>query len=343
MDLSVIDKLITDGGDYESFFNIHEHADDLSAIKDHGDHRKIKRSIDQVPVFGFNSRSYDINLIKNDLFTVLGVQNIVSVIKNPSYMCIATNSIKMLDITNYVPAVTSHDSYLTTYLGGCKCEAKIRCLCGLLKVVFPYEHIKSFEVLNKTAIPPKSAFDSSLRGTSISDDAYERVKFVWEHYDMMSIKDLLICYNNLDVKLFVMAIKAQRELFKKFDLDMFTYGVSLPGLSEKVMYHTCFTSLKPIEKPKGTRFEFLLTCFMGFEAQDVKAGREFSMNLDHVNQVLRKQKYICCHCFCNLDTDNVSADRINNEIGHIDGNIMISCIACNVSRKDMNPKVFRYN
>jgi hypothetical protein len=342
MELSVIDKLITNGEDYESFFDIHEFVDDLSAIKDHGDYRKIKRVIDQVPVFGFNSGSYDINLIKNDLFTVIGVSNIKSVIKNPSYMCIATNSFKMLDISNYVPAGTSYDSYLTTYLGGCKCDDKIRCVCGLSKGVFPYEYVKSFEVLNETEIPSKSAFDSSLRGTSISDDDYERVKFVWGHYGMKSIKDLLVWYNNLDVKPFVKAIKAQRELFKKFDLDMFSDGVSLPGLSEKVMYQTCFKSLKPIEKPKGIRFEFPTERFHGYEAQDVKAGREFNMNIDYLNQLLRKQKFICCHCFCKLDATNASADRINNELGHIDGNIMISCIQCNVARKDMNPKAFRY-
>ncbi|GMF40992.1 unnamed protein product [Phytophthora lilii] len=93
-------------------------------------------------------------------------------------MCIATSDMKMLDISNYVPAGTSYDKYFTTYLGGRKCDDKIRCVCGLGKGLFSYEYITAFNVLNQTTIPPKSAFDSKLRGTSITKDDYERVKFV---------------------------------------------------------------------------------------------------------------------------------------------------------------------
>ncbi|KAG3031085.1 hypothetical protein PC121_g24471 [Phytophthora cactorum] len=192
---------------YGSFFDFHS---SLAFGKQKSDYGKLKQQLDQVPVFGFNSGRYDTNLIKSDLFAVIGTDNIKSVIKNPSYMCIATSDIKMVDISNYVPATIS---------------------------LFPYEYITVFNVLNQTTIP---AFDSKLRGTSITGDDYERVKFVWDYYDMKSIKDLLIWYNNLDVVPFIKAIKAQRELFKRFDLDMFADGVSLPGLSEKVMYQTCF-------------------------------------------------------------------------------------------------------
>lgn len=257
-------------------------------------------------------------------------------------MCIATNNLKLLDISNYVPAGTTYDKYLATYIGGSKCKDKIRCVCGLCKGLFPYEYVKSFDVLNQTEIPPKSAFDSELRGTSISYNDYERVKYIWEQYEMKTVEDLLIWYNNLDVKPFVRAIEAQRELFKKFDLDMFSNGVSLPGLSEKVMYQSCFKNLKPLKKLIGTPFDVPINRFIGFKAQDIKANREFNMNLDHLNQLLHKQKYSCCHCYCKLDAANASADRINNNIGHIDGNIMISCIACNCAREDMNPKAFRY-
>ncbi|KAG3085958.1 hypothetical protein PI125_g19084 [Phytophthora idaei] len=99
---------------------------------------------------------------------------------------------KMLDISNYVPAGTSYDKYLTTYLGGSKCDDKVRCVCGLGKGLFPYEYITSFNVLNETQVPPKSAFDSKLRGTSISNGEYERIKWVWEYYGMKSVKVLLI-------------------------------------------------------------------------------------------------------------------------------------------------------
>ncbi|KAG2872183.1 hypothetical protein PC118_g24197 [Phytophthora cactorum] len=128
---------------------------------------------------------------------------------------------------------------------------------------------------------------------------------------MKSIKDLLIWYNNLDVVPFIKAIKAQRELFKRFDLDMFADGVSLPGLSEKVMYQTCFNNLQYPDKKPANAFQFPAKRMGGYKSQDAKAKRKF-------------------------------ADRINNNLGHIDGNILISCVKCNSARKDMSLGGFRY-
>ncbi|GMF35064.1 unnamed protein product [Phytophthora lilii] len=299
----------------------------------------LDQILNQTPVVGFNTGSYDINLIKNELFSAIGTDNIKHIIKNGGYMAIASNSFKMLDIINYVPAGTSYAKYLNTYLGECKCEDKIRCTCELSKGVFPYEYITSFDVLNETKLPPKSAFYSKLRCTNISDDEYKRVQFVWEYYQMKTIKDLLIWYNNLDVGPFIKAIQKQRELFKRFDLDMFCDGVSLPGLSEKVMYKTqelIFPSKKP-----GKPFDFPEKRYLGYIKQDEEAKRDFAMTMQHLDKLLKKQKYICNYCYCQLNEENVSADRINNKKGHEDGNIIISCVACNVARKDMNIKAFR--
>ncbi|KAG3058305.1 hypothetical protein PC121_g14441 [Phytophthora cactorum] len=258
-------------------------------------------------------------------------------------MCIATSDMKMLDTSNYVPAGTSYSKYLSTYLGDCKCDDKIRCVCGLGKGIFPYEYITAFNVLNQTTISPKSAFDSELRGTSISDDDYQRVQFVWEHYEMKSIKDLLIWYNNLDVVPFIKAIKAQRELFKRLDLDMFTDGVSLPGLSEKVMYQTCFNNLQYPSKKPAKAFCFPAKRMNGYKAQDAEAKREFNMTIKHLNDLAKEQKYLCGLCYCQLTAETVSADRVNNKLGHIDGNILISCIKCNTARKNMPLKGFRFS
>ncbi|GMF23677.1 unnamed protein product [Phytophthora lilii] len=129
-----------------------------------------------------------IDPIMSDLFAVIGTDNVKSVIKNPSYTCIATSDMKkkkMLDISNYAPAGTSYDKYLTTYLGVCKCDDKVRCVCGLGKGLFPYEYITSSNVLNDDQVPAKSAFDSKLRGSKISDEDYERVKWVWGYKKLL--------------------------------------------------------------------------------------------------------------------------------------------------------------
>ncbi|OWY99527.1 hypothetical protein PHMEG_00029456 [Phytophthora megakarya] len=240
-------------GDYASFFDFHSK---LGFGKQRSDNKKLRSLLTR----------YDINLIKSDLFAMIGADSIKSVIKNPSYMCIATSDMKMLDISNYVPAG---------------------------KGIFPYEYITSFSVLSETNIPPKSAFDSKLRDTSISDDDYKRVQFVWEHYQMKSIRDLLVWYNNLDVVPFIKAIKAQRELFKRFNLDMFTDGVSLPGLSEKVMYQTCFSNLERPSKKPAPAFRFPVKPMSGYKSQN----REFDVTLKHLDKLLHQQKYLCGLCY----------------------------------------------
>ncbi|GMF55092.1 unnamed protein product [Phytophthora fragariaefolia] len=190
-------------------------------------------------------------------YVIIGTDNIKSVMKIPSYMCITTESFTMLDIINYVHMGTSLDSYLATYLDGCKCEDKIRCTCGIAKGIFQCDYITSFEVLNETKLPPKKAFKSKLRGIIAMQEEYERIKFVWEHYGITNIKDILICYNNLDVVPFMKAIQCQGELFKRFDLDMLRDGVSHPGVSEKIMYQTCYKNLKKQPKLAAQGFGFL--------------------------------------------------------------------------------------
>jgi hypothetical protein len=398
----------------------------------------------QAPLIGFNSGRYDLNLFKNDLFAVLGADNIKMTIMNPSYMCISTNDLKILDISNYLPPATTLEKYLKTYIGECQCEDEIKCLCGVAKGLFCYEYITSFDKLNETTLPPKHAFDSKLKGTKTSDDDYRRLEFVWSHYEMKTVKDLLIWYNNLGVEPFVAALKKQRELYKTFDLDMLTDGVSLPSLAEKVMYQTCYDglgntndfkfdlegdidpiiidlileindSMKSIMQDVKTNdtfkskqqgwffarnrsnftyayvglrytsskcseklyiafkddeiaeyvsrrlykfsnkrfkvylhlskydppFSFSQKRLDGYKQQDRKSDRKFGLTIKHLDMLLGFAKFQCGHCQCQLTEENVSADRIDNSIGHIDGNVMITCYQCNVARKDMNIKAFQ--
>lgn len=325
-------------GEWSSLFDFYTNA--LSS--DYTPLKQIRRLIDQTPLIGFNSGNYDLNLVRKQLFQVLGPDNIISVIKNSGYMCISTRSLKILDISNYLPAGTSYAGYLKTYIGECACQNKITCECGLGKGLFPYEYIDSFRKLNETNLPPKSAFDSSLRNSSISEEDYKRVKWVWRRYDMKSIKDLLEWYNNLDVLPFIKAIAKQRDMYKKFGLDIFTDGVSLPSLAEKVMYQSSYSNLKPIKMRRGTSFSFPKCRFAGYKQQDKDKDREFGLTIEHLNHLLTKQHYSCAYCKCALSTSSASADRIDNEIGHIDNNICISCIECNKERSDTTQRAFRY-
>ncbi|GMF39746.1 unnamed protein product [Phytophthora lilii] len=123
---------------------------------------------------------------------------------------------------------------------------------------------------------------------------------------------------------------------------MFADGVSLPGLSEKVMYQTCFNNLQYPDKKPANAFQFPAKRMGGYKNQDAKAKRKFGMTLEHLNTLLQKQKCLCGLCYCQLTADTASADSINNNLGHIDGNILVSCVKCNTTRKEMSLKGFRY-
>lgn len=301
----------------------------------------LEKVIESVPVIGFNSGKYDINMCAKELFSVIG-DEVVSAIKSTSYMCITTKKLKMLDISNYLPAGTSYTKYLETYLGECECPDKIRCVCELSKGVFPYEYIDSFQRLSETSLPPKEAFYSSLRKSHITDEEYERACFIWDHYEMKTLKDFLVWYNNLDVVPFVKAIIKQRLFYTERELDMFVDGVSLPGLAEKVLFHRAMKDLPKQHRPIGSPFSFPAKRLDGYRRQDQENGHEFGLTLVHLNKLLKQARYTCSHCYCLLDEQNVSADRVSNTLGHIDENVMISCVSCNVARKNMNPKSFRY-
>jgi len=98
-----------------------------------------------------------------------------------------------------------------------------------------------------------------------------------------------------------------------------------------------FSNLSRYDPP----FSFSNKRLDGYKQQDRKSGRKFGLTIKHLDMLLGFAKFQCGHCQCQLTEDNVSADRIDNSIGHIDGNVMITCFQCNVARKDMNIRAFQ--
>jgi len=114
----------------------------------------------QVPVFGFNSSRYDLNLIKKYFVKPLSDLDTVKVAKKEnSYMFLMTPRFKFLDIKNYLAPGLSYDRWCKAY--GCKLE----------KLVFPYEWLDSYEKLDHVGPVSFEAFYSSLNSAStISED-----------------------------------------------------------------------------------------------------------------------------------------------------------------------------
>ena len=119
--------------------------------------------VNQVPVFGFNSGRYDINMIKEYFVKDLAEISDVNVAKKEnSYMFLSLPNFKFLDIKNYLAPGLSYDGWCRAY--GCE----------LQKLAFPYEWFDSFDKLNHKGPVKYEEFYSSLKGgITISQEEYK--------------------------------------------------------------------------------------------------------------------------------------------------------------------------
>jgi len=187
---------------------------------------RLDNYLNRLPVIGFNSGNYDLNVLKPHLVSYLQeIDSIHSPIKrNNHWMSISTERLQFLDICNYLAPGYSYEKYLKAYGA------------SLQKSFFPYDWMDSLEKLNYSELPPKTAFYNKLKKKDISDDDYETCKTVWQDYNMRNMKDWLVYYNNLDVEPFIEALENQFQFYKARGLDMFKDGISVPGLTNKYLF-----------------------------------------------------------------------------------------------------------
>ena len=192
----------------------------------------------QLPVIGFNSGTYDLNAIKQFLVPYFlsttkteeqreeeeeeeneGVGSFFVIKRNNTFMCLSTDQLKFLDMTNYIAPGFSYDKYLKAY--GCE----------VTKGHFPYEYMDRLERLDDTVLPPKEAFFSRLKNEGISDEDYASCQEAWCDNGMTTLRDFLVWYNNRDVVPFLQAIDRQFDFYQQGGIDMLKQGISVPGLT----------------------------------------------------------------------------------------------------------------
>ena len=201
----------------------------------------------QLPVIGFNSGKYDLNVIKQFFVPYLlkpskqedndagndedeeeeeeedddddGDETRFVIKRQNTFMCFSTKKLKFLDIINFLAPGYSYDKYLKAY--GCE----------LQKGHFPYEYMDGIGKLEDSALPPQEAFYSRLKNEGISDEDYARCQAVWRDNGMKTMHDFLVWYNNRDVVPFLDAIDKQCAFYKQQNIEMFKDGVSVPGLT----------------------------------------------------------------------------------------------------------------
>ena len=180
-----------------------------------------KTWVNQVPVFGFNSGRYDINMIKEYFVKNLaGISDVNVAKKGNSYMFLSTPRFKFLDIKSYLAPGLSYAAWCRAY--GTE----------LQKLVFPYEWFDSFEKLNHKGPVKYEDFYSSLKGgITISQEQYQNFCEEFHKRGCETMEDWLEEYNLADVKPFINALEKTREQYYPDEIDLLKDAVSIPGIS----------------------------------------------------------------------------------------------------------------
>ena len=156
-------------------------------------------------------------------------------------------------------------------------------------------------------------------------------------------------YNNLDVKPFLEAVINNQKFFYPLQIEMFKDGMSLPGLSEKIMFQFQFKEFnnefinKTIPKSKYDLITNWKERFNGYKIQDIEKERydkDKFITYMEFNGLMEKQSNKCLYCWECLNNETWSLDRIDNDYGHNGDNCVLSCIDCNKQRSDEYFKVF---
>ena len=108
--------------------------------------------------------------------------------------------------------------------------------CEQTKGFFPYQWLDCLDKWGETSLLPHSAFYSSLKNANITDEEYAYCQQVWEDNEMVTFKDFLVWYNNLDVVPFLDAVEKMRQFWQEREFDMFKEGISVPGLTLKYLF-----------------------------------------------------------------------------------------------------------
>ena len=109
----------------------------------------LERYCNVLPVFGFNSAKYDLNLIKSYLLPILVNErdNEPTVIKKANqFISFKFGDINLLDILNFLGGATSLDSFLKAYR------------TSETKRFFPYEWFDHPDKMQNPELPPYDAF-----------------------------------------------------------------------------------------------------------------------------------------------------------------------------------------
>jgi len=155
--------------------------------------------------------------------------------------------------------------------------------------------------------------------------------------------------------------KSEKE--KKMRIETQTWGLNEEDLEHKKQLDTIniiisnldkdYCEDKIFKKYKTKVITHIKSKIQSYKQQDIIKKRINSQTFVSLNEVLRLlqiSKLKCHYCSENVfvlyeivrESKQWSLDRINNDIGHNEGNLLISCLECNLKRRRTNKDAFYF-
>ena len=216
--------------------------------------RKIEEWANQVPVVGFNSGRYDLNLIKNHLAERLAsTTKRVRVAKNWNKTMFMLNwGFRFLDIINYLGPGTSYAKWVNAYD------------CETVKAWFPYEWFDSPEKLDFLGLPEYEEWYSRLRGEHfLTWEEWEACQQVFKERGMCTFADWLRYYNDLDVAPGLEALEKMKSFYIEKGIDILKDAVSIPGVSLHYLLRGAVERGAELHAPGKEAYEMLKEAVVG--------------------------------------------------------------------------------
>ena len=181
----------------------------------------MKAMVNQIPVIGFNSGKYDLNVVKKYFVKKTAYNkegeckgDVFVAKKENDYMFLTTSKFKFLDVKNYIGPSISYDAW-------CKSMG-----CRLQKLMFPYKWLDSYEKLSHVDPARYEGFYSNLKSSNITRDEYKRFLELFKENDCTTMGDWLRVYNNAGV-----VPKRIAKLYFPDKIDVCKDAISIPSIT----------------------------------------------------------------------------------------------------------------
>ena len=142
---------------------------------------------------------------------------------------------------------------------------------------------------------------------------------------------------------------------KKMRVETKTWGLNENELSHQTQLNMLFNKVEKVEKDKymSMLISHIKTKICSYKQQDIfkkKLNEEQFVTFEEVVELLKICGLTCHYCSEHVfilyekvrETKQWSLDRINNDIGHNSGNLVIACLECNLKRRRTNKDAFMF-